>query len=90
MDSSILEMREHSLVMKLLYRVTENRIAKGFGGRKDLDDPAYRMLLTCATDCPLRAAVISAGGAMSDSLAQGLLHMANGHVVKGFRAMLKK
>ena len=90
MDSSILEMREQSLVMKLLYRATENRIAKGFGGKKDLSDPAYHMLLTCATDCPLRSIVISGGGAMNDSLAQGLLHMANGRFFKGFRAMLKK
>ena len=76
--------------MKIQYKVTENIIAKSFGGRKDMSDPAYRMMLTCAVDCPMRAAVISSGGAMSDSMAAGLLHMANGHIIRGIAAMLKK
>ena len=90
MDSTCMEMKDHSLVMKIQYKVTENIIAKGFGGKKDMSDPAYRMMLTCAVDCPMRAAVISSGGAMSDSLATGLLHMANGHIIRGIAAMLKK
>ena len=90
MDSTCMEMKDHSFVMKIQYMVTENIIAKGFGGKKDMTDPAYRMMITCATDCPMRSVIISGGGAMSNSLAQGLLHMANGHYIKGFAAMLKK
>ena len=90
MDSTCMEMKDHSLVMKIQYMVTENIIAKGFGGKKDMSDPAYRMMLTCATDCPMRSVIISGGGAMSDSLAEGLLHMANGHYIKGLVAILKK
>lgn len=90
MDNTCMEMKDHSLVMKIQYKVTENIIAKSFGGKKDLSDPAFRMMLTCAIDCPMRAAIITSGGAMSDSLAAGLLHMANGHFIKGITAMLKK
>lgn len=90
MDSTCMEMKDHSFVMKIQYMVTENIIAKSFGGKKDLSDPSYRMMLTCATDCPMRSVIISGGGAMSDSLAQGLLYMANGHYIKGIFAMLKK
>ena len=90
MDSTCLEMRERSLVMKLQYKVTERVIARGFGGKRDMSDPAYRMMLTCAVDCPMRAVVINSGGAVSDSTAAGLLHMANGHFFKGIAAMLKK
>ncbi len=90
MDSTCKEMKDHSLVMKIQYMVTENIIAKSFGGKKDLSDPGYKMMLTCSTDCPLRSTIISGGGAMSDSLAQGLLYMANGHYIKGIAAMLKK
>ncbi len=90
MDSTCMEMKEHSLVMKIQYKVTENIIAKSFGGKKDLSDPSYKMMLTCSTDCPLRSTVISSSGSMSDSLAQGLLHMANGHFIKGIAAILKK
>ena len=90
MDSTCMEMKDHSLVMKIQYKVTENIIAKGFGGKKDMSDPSYKMMLTCATDCPMRSVVISSGGMMRDSLAEGLLHMANGRYIKGLAAMLKK
>lgn len=85
MDSTCMEMKEHSLVMKIQYKVTELVIASGFDGKKDLSDPAYRMMITCATDCPMRSVVISTGGAVSDSVAKGLLTMANGHFFKGFQ-----
>ena len=90
MDSTCMEMKDHSFVMKIQYVVTENIVAKGFGGKKDLSDPSYKMMLTCATDCPMRSVVISSGGMMSESVAQGMLHMANGHYIKGLAAMLKK
>lgn len=90
MDSTCMEMRDSSFMMKIQYKVTESIVAKSFGGKKDLSDPAYRMMLTCATDCPMRSVVISSGGTMSDSLAKGMLHMANGRYLKGLAAMLKK
>lgn len=90
MDNSCMEMKDSSLIMKIQYKVTENIIAKDFGGKKDLSDPAYRMTLICAIDCPLRSVIISGGGAMNDRLAAGLLLMANGHYLKGIVAMLKK
>ena len=90
LDNSCYEMKDHSLIMKIQYKVTENIIAKSYGGKKDLNNPAYRMTLTCAVDCPLRASAISSGGAMSDVLMNGLLYMANGHYLKGIAAMLGK
>jgi len=90
MDSTCMEMKDSSLVMKIQYKVTEKIIAKSFGGKKDLSDPAYRMMLTAATDCPMRSVIISSGGMMKESLGRGLLHMANGHYLKGLAAMVKK
>ena len=90
MDNSCMEMKNGSLVMKIQYKVTENIIAKDFDGKKDLSDPAFRMMLISSTDCPMRAVIINSGGMMNDSLAAGLLHMANGHFLKGLAAMLKK
>jgi len=89
-DNTCMEMLDSSFVMKLQYRISENTVAKGFGGKKDLSDPAYRMMLTCAVDAPMRSVVINGGGKMTDSVAKGLLHMANGHFFKGLAAMLKK
>jgi len=90
LDNTCLEMKDRSLVMKIQYKVTENIIAKSFGGKKDYSDPAFKMMMICATDCPLRATVISAGGTMTDALAQGLLEMANGHFLRGIAAMCGK
>ncbi|MDE7172220.1 MAG: beta-glucosidase [Oscillospiraceae bacterium] len=90
LDNTCMEMKGSSLVMKIQYKITEGIIAKGFGGKKDYSDPAFKMMMTCATDCPMRATVISAGGSMTDALAQGLVEMANGHFIRGIRAMLKK
>ncbi|MDE7299617.1 MAG: beta-glucosidase, partial [Lachnospiraceae bacterium] len=89
MDNSCLEMKEHSLIMKIQYKVTEKIIAKSFGGKKDYSDPAFKMMMVCATDCPLRAMVISSGGVVADAVAHGLLEMANGHYIRGIKAMLK-
>lgn len=87
MDNSCLEMKERSLIMKIQYKVTESIIAKQCG-TKDLSDPAYRMTLISATDCPMRAVIINGGGSMSDSVAAGLLHMANGHYIKGLGCLI--
>ncbi len=88
LDNSCMEMKDKSLLMKIQYKVTELIIAKGFGGKKDMSNPAFRMMIVAATDCPMRAVVINSGGAMKDSLAQGLVHMANGHWLKGLRSIL--
>ena len=85
MDNSCFEMKDGSFIMKIQYKVTEHIIAKDFGGKKDLSNPAYRMMLISAVDCPLRASVINSTGLMSDSLGRGLLLMANGHILKGLK-----
>ena len=87
MDNSCMEMKDSSLIMKIQYKVTENIIAKNFEGKKDLSDPSYRMMLICATDCPLRSVIISSSGSMTDSMAAGLLHMANGQFLKGLKCI---
>ena len=78
MDNSCMEMKDSSFMMKIQYKVTEAIIAKGFGGKRDMSDPAFKMMIVCATDCPMRSAVISSGGAMNDTLAKLMLLMANG------------
>ena len=78
MDNTCMEMKDRSLMMKIQYKVTEAIIAKGFGGKRDMSDPAFRMMMVCATDCPMRSVVINSGGAMNDTLAKFMLLMANG------------
>ncbi len=86
MDNSCMEMKDSSFVMKIQYMVTQQIIAKQCG-TKDPSDPQFRMMLVSATDCPLRSAVINSTGMMSDALGRGLLHMANGHFLKGLKCI---
>lgn len=88
MDNSCAEMKDSSLIMKIQYNVTANIVAKGFDGKKDLNNPDYRMTLLCATDCPLRSVIINSNGSMSDAMAEGFLHFANGHILRGIKAFL--
>lgn len=91
LDNSCLEMKDHSLVMKIEYLVTKAIISKPFKKEeRTLDNPSYKMMLTAATDCPIRAAVISSAGAMQDNVAEGLVEMANGHYIRGLKKMLSK
>lgn len=90
MDSSCMEMKDHSFMMKIQYKVTEAIVAKSFGGKRDMTDPAYKMMILSATDCPMRSAVISSSGTMPESVAKGMLLMANGKFLKGILAMMGK
>ena len=86
MDSSILEMKEESWVMRLMCWVARMVMAKGFDGKADDSDPSFKMMMTMATDCALRAVGINA--AIPDRFIRGLLEMANGHGLRGIKVML--
>ena len=85
LDNSCLEMKSESFIMKIQYLVTKILIAKSLGKKRDRT--AYKMLLACAADSPLRSLVISSCGRMSENTVAGLLEMANGHFLRGIRAM---
>lgn len=88
MDSSCLEMKPSSLTMKLFYRIAEKRVAKTYAGGKDLSDPSFKMMVTCATDCPLRTSIINTGGEINDAQAACLLELANGHPLRAVRRLI--
>lgn len=76
MDNTCAEMMDGSRVMKLQYQVTRLVISR-ICGTTDLSDPAYRMMLTDAVNCPLRAIVINTGGRVGERLVRCLLKLAN-------------
>lgn len=87
MDNTVLEMKEHSFVMKCMYKGIEATVAKGFGGKRDYTDPQFRMLMASSAGSPLRSMQISGG--IKGGLFKGLLDMANGHYLQGVFKMLK-
>ena len=90
MDNSCLEMKKYSLMMKIQYMITKSIVSKGIEGKKDMSNPTYKMMITSAVDCPMRSAVINSGGMMGESLARGMVLMANGKIFRGIATMMKK
>ena len=86
MDSTVAEMKDHSLIMKVMYKAVETTIAKGFGGKADYENPEFRMLMESSAGGPLRSMQISGG--MKGGLMRGLLDMANGHFFRGVKKMI--
>lgn len=87
MDNTVMEMKDYSLIMKIMFQSVEATIAKGFGGKKDYEDPEFRMLMESSAGGPLRSMQISGG--MKGGLFQGLLEMANGHFFQGIGKMIR-
>ena len=88
MQNTVMEMKEDSFVMKILFKVIENMMAKKFGGKKDYRNPSFKMMVFTAADCSLSGMKINSG--MKNYLVEGLLEIANGHFFKGIRKMMKR
>lgn len=86
MENSVEEMKDYSLVMKLMYRATERVIAKGNGGKLDREDPTFRMQMAASAGGPLRSMMISGG--IRGGVMPGLLELANGHFLRGIWKMI--
>ena len=87
MDNTVIEMKDYSLIMKIMFKAVEATIAKGFGGKKDYENPDFRMLMNSSAGSPLRTMQISGG--MKGGILPGMLEMANGHFFRGIWKMIK-
>ncbi|MCR5145194.1 MAG: beta-glucosidase [Lachnospiraceae bacterium] len=88
MDNTVEEMKDFSLIMKIMYKATESVIAKGFGGKVDYSNPDFKMMMKSSAGGPLRSMQISSG--KQGGLFEGLLDMANGHMFRGLIKMMRK
>ena len=86
MDNTVMEMKDYSLVMKIMFKATEMVIAKGCGGKTDYENPEFRMMINASAGGPLRGMQISGG--VKGGVFPGLLEMANGHFFKGIWRMI--
>ena len=88
MDNTVMEMKDHSLIMKIMFKATELVIAKGIGGKVDYENPEFRMMINAAAGGPLRSMQISGG--IKGGIMPGMLEMANGHFFRSIWKMLGK
>ena len=88
MENTIMEMKDYSWVMKIMYKVVEKIVAKGFGGKPDYTNSSFKMMVSTATDCSMTG--MKNNVQMENHIFEGLLMMANGHFFKGIGEMLRK
>ena len=74
-------------MMKIMFKAVESTVAKGFGGKKDYENPDFRMMMNASAGAPLRSMQISGG--MKGGVLPGMLEMANGHFFRGIWRMIK-
>ncbi|MCR5458035.1 MAG: glycoside hydrolase family 3 C-terminal domain-containing protein [Clostridiales bacterium] len=87
MDSTVKEMKEYSLIMRIMNKAIEKVVAKGCGGKVDYNNPEFRMIMSSVVEGPMRSLMISGG--MKGGVIPGMLEMANGHLFKGIIRMIK-
>lgn len=83
MNDTVMDMKEHSLVMRMMYWGVKKTISKG----AKPGTPEFRMLMESSAGSPLRSMQISGG--MKAGLFKGLLAMANGRFFSGLRILLR-
>ena len=87
MDNTVMEMKDYSLIMKIMFKAVEATIAKEFNGKKDYENPEFRMLINSSAGSPLRSMQISGG--IKGGIIPGMLLMANGHFFRGIWKMIR-
>lgn len=87
MDNTVVEMKDYSLMMEIMYKAVEATVAKGFGGKRDYDNPEFRMMMNSSAGSPLRSMQISGG--MKGGTLPGMLEIANGHFFRGLLKILR-
>ncbi|MBR0419107.1 MAG: glycoside hydrolase family 3 protein [Erysipelotrichaceae bacterium] len=87
MENTVEEMKDHSFIMKIMYKEVEKTIAKPFGGVADYNNPEFVMMMASSAGSPIRSMHISGG--MKGGLMKGMVEMANGHYLKGILTMIK-
>ena len=88
MENSVLEMKDDSLIMKLMYKIVKMVVSSGFKGKNLEEDSTFKMMFQSAVDCSLNG--MKNNVQMNNYLLEGLLLMANGKYVKGIKEMLRK
>ena len=69
-ENTVMEMKEHSLIMKIVYLVMEFVMAKKYGGR-DYSNPTFKMMMIMSMDCSVSDMQINGG--LKGYLLQGLV-----------------
>lgn len=82
------DMRD-SFIIRQVIKGIESTIARGIGG-VDYSNPTFKMLMSSATNTPLKNISLVSPDSMPAHVTRGLVHLANGQLIKGLLAFIKK
>ncbi len=86
-ESTVAEMKDSSLVMKMMYNAVVKIVTMSLGKETKPGDPEYRMYMESSVGSPIRSLAISGG--IKGGVIPGLVEMANGRFFKGIARMIK-
>lgn len=87
-DSTVAEMSKTSLIMRLVYKAMEWAIARRCDGKVNYDNPEFRMQMASSAGASISSMRINA--MLRAYVFEGMLEMANGHVLRGLRLMMRR
>jgi beta-glucosidase len=88
LNSSLVEMKDESLAVRIMLRIAERIVARDAGGKVDYDDVRFKMLMLSAAGLPMRAMVRMSNGAMPLRVARFFVASANGQTLRGIRRLI--
>jgi beta-glucosidase len=83
--NNTLEDIEHTLVGKLILKVAD-RMSKQVTKTSEEEEA---MMSNMIKEMPFHSLVTTGEGTISEAMMEGILHIVNGHIIKGIRALLK-
>lgn len=88
MENSVDDMKDHSILMKMMYKFVEFFMSSGFGWKIDYTNNAYKMMVVNALNSSMSGIKMSI--CMKNYLLEGLVEIVNGHVFKGIKTMFRR
>jgi beta-glucosidase len=89
MENSVLEMKDASLLCRLIFKGMEKAVAKIAGGKVDYNNPQFRMLMTASADNPMKTNMLFSPDTMTAPFVHFILDSANGHFWRGLFTFLR-
>ena len=89
LECSFQDMASGSWIIRQVIKGIEGTIGKSVGGI-DYSNPTFRLMMAGATGTPLKNLSLVSPDRMPQHITTGLMHLANGRILKGLFAMMKK
>ena len=88
MENSVDDMKDYSILMKIIVKFVEIFMSSEYGWKIDYTNNAYKMMVVNALNSSMSGIKMSL--CMKNDVLEGLVEIVNGHVFKGIKTMFRK